>query len=73
MQDERMTIANAEMKCRELKTKLDALNVFEQVGFFMRFYAMTRCVFYGSGGNERIRRAFTVNVVLTADWVVLDL
>ena len=29
-----MTIANAEMKCRELKTKLDALNVFEQVGFF---------------------------------------
>ena len=69
-----MTIANAEMKCRELKTKLDALNVFEQVGFFfVRFLAMMRCIIYGTGGNERMRKAFTVNVVLTADWVVLDL
>lgn len=29
-QDERTTIASAETKCRELKTKLDALNIFEQ-------------------------------------------
>lgn len=30
-QDERMTIAGNEAKTRELKIKLDALNVFEQV------------------------------------------
>ena len=36
-QDERMHIAAAEAKQRELKTKLDALNVFEQVRRFKGF------------------------------------
>lgn len=36
-QDERQVIAAAESKSRELKVKLEALNVFEQVSNFLYY------------------------------------
>lgn len=40
-QDERVIIAGNEAKTRELKTKLDALNVYEQVWHLFTFYCFT--------------------------------